>query len=284
MDNNTTIKYFPHMKSIVLLVVLLSLASAHAQPPPLFQKLDKYKVIDTVSYVVTYQLSFKDDKTKTKVNDIVVLEIGRNFAKSFSSTLFKSDSVAAEWVKRGADAVPQTKNNAPVMDVYRNRTAKSNTVIFRSILSGPVYRYEEKSNLMIWTISPETKDYSSYPCQKATTEFRGREFEAWFAKDIPLHEGPWKFDGLPGLILYVKDTQDDYVFECIGIEKVKTPYPMKYWSWNYENAKREQLQKTIKKMYLDTYNYCMSIGQAVGGDPAEAKRKMVYPHNPIELE
>lgn len=34
----------------------------------------------------------------------------------------------------------------------------------------------------------------------ATTQFRGLTYTAWFALDIPINEGPWKFHGLPGLI------------------------------------------------------------------------------------
>lgn len=54
---------------------------------------------------------------------------------------------------------------------------------------------------------------------KATCTFRGREYTAWFCVDIPISNGPWKFGGLPGLILKVYDKDHLFVFESIEIEK-----------------------------------------------------------------
>ena len=59
-----------------------------------------------------------------------------------------------------------------------------------------------------WTIVEEVKMIKNYTCLKATTEFRGRKYTAWFTPDIPISDGPWKFKGLPGLILSITD--EDY--------------------------------------------------------------------------
>lgn len=64
-----------------------------------------------------------------------------------------------------------------------------------------------------------------YTCVKATAKFRGRTYEAWFASDIPIFNGPWKFGGLPGLILSLTDSKNEYHFECIGIENLKNRNP-----------------------------------------------------------
>lgn len=55
-----------------------------------------------------------------------------------------------------------------------------------------------------WNILDETKKIHNYTCQKAETTFRGRNYEAWFTTDIPIPDGPWKFRGLPGLIVYIR--------------------------------------------------------------------------------
>lgn len=54
-----------------------------------------------------------------------------------------------------------------------------------------------------WTITKNTKKVMGYICQEATGEFRGRSYKAYFLKEIPFSDGPFKFDGLPGLILEV---------------------------------------------------------------------------------
>ena len=52
-----------------------------------------------------------------------------------------------------------------------------------------------------WTLTDEHKDVLGYSCQKATARFRGRDYTAWVATDIPISNGPWLLGGAPGLIL-----------------------------------------------------------------------------------
>ncbi len=52
-----------------------------------------------------------------------------------------------------------------------------------------------------WVLQPERKRFGIYECRRATGVFRGREYEAWYAVDIPISSGPFKLGGLPGLIL-----------------------------------------------------------------------------------
>lgn len=68
--------------------------------------------------------------------------------------------------------------------------------------------YVIKENLypFNWNITNETKQIANYTCTKATTKFRGRNYEAWFTEEIPTSAGPWKMNSLPGLILELYDT------------------------------------------------------------------------------
>ena len=57
-----------------------------------------------------------------------------------------------------------------------------------------------------WEIKSETKTILGYKCQRATSKvFRGRNYEAWFTSEIPIPFGPWKANGLPGVILEFYD-------------------------------------------------------------------------------
>ncbi len=60
---------------------------------------------------------------------------------------------------------------------------------------------------MEWEIQEDTQVISGFTCYKATTNFRGNEFEVWFTPELPIRQGPWKFNNLPGAILqaYTKD-------------------------------------------------------------------------------
>jgi GLPGLI family protein len=68
-----------------------------------------------------------------------------------------------------------------------------------------------------WKITNEHQKILKYKCTKATTTFRGRDYIAWFTDDIPLQNGPWKFCGLPGLILKVNDMENKFAYEITNI-------------------------------------------------------------------
>lgn len=86
--------------------------------------------------------------------------------------------------------------------------------------------YGEKSYYVIteqlptfdWEIGNETKEILGYQVQKATTHFRGRDYEAWFAPEIGISNGPYKFHGLPGLILDIHSKDGKYEFTAYGLK------------------------------------------------------------------
>lgn len=77
---------------------------------------------------------------------------------------------------------------------------------------------KEKTGLIKWEIKKDVKLINSYKCQKAECQFRGRKYTAWFSNDIPVGFGPWKLNGLPGLIFSVKDESNSFSFEIESIE------------------------------------------------------------------
>ncbi|UUV20985.1 GLPGLI family protein [Paenimyroides aestuarii] len=72
-----------------------------------------------------------------------------------------------------------------------------------------------------WTTINEKKMINDIECYKATTDFRGRKWEAWYAPSIPYSFGPWKFYGLPGLIISIHDESKRYNFAVKKIENLK---------------------------------------------------------------
>ena len=79
---------------------------------------------------------------------------------------------------------------------------------------------EEKVPPIPWEIDQETKTVGNFTCRKARGAFRGRTYTAWFTADIPARSGPWKFSGLPGLILEIYDDTGEVYF---GARSVKVP-------------------------------------------------------------
>ena len=71
-----------------------------------------------------------------------------------------------------------------------------------------------------WTITQDTKEIMGMACQKATGEFKGRVYDAWFCSQLPYSNGPWKLGGLPGLIIEAYDTKKEVVFNFVSFENV----------------------------------------------------------------
>ena len=72
-----------------------------------------------------------------------------------------------------------------------------------------------------WLLTNEKKQVDNLTLQKATTTWGGRNWIAWFAKEIPFQEGPYKFHGLPGMITEVCDDQNNYKFSLVKSENLK---------------------------------------------------------------
>jgi hypothetical protein len=85
-------------------------------------------------------------------------------------------------------------------------------------------------------------------CQEATCHFKGRDYTAWFCPDLPVHIGPWKLNGLPGVIVDARDAKNDVIFKFDGVEKAM-PTPPKN-----ETAVAEKDQPPILRGLDDDMN------------------------------
>lgn len=86
--------------------------------------------------------------------------------------------------------------------------------------SNKEFKYEE-SNYSDWKLTSDSKIIGNYRCQKAILKKYGRVWMAYFTKEIPLPFGPYKFNGLPGLILEIYDSKKDYIFTLYSFRKRK---------------------------------------------------------------
>ncbi|QTE21359.1 GLPGLI family protein [Polaribacter cellanae] len=79
---------------------------------------------------------------------------------------------------------------------------------------------KEKRPKLNWKLINEEKKIGKFNCKKATVIFRGRNYICWYSQEIPLPYGPWKIQGLPGIILEVK-TEDNFI--SFLFKKIKYP-------------------------------------------------------------
>ncbi len=109
-----------------------------------------------------------------------------------------------------------------------------------------------------WKITNGSDVILGFPCIKATTFFRGREWTAFFTPDIPVPEGPWKLCGLPGLILKAYDSKKHYSYEAKDIN-TSSPGLVEYFNLR----DRSVLKDRIKALCLRKKALSVSIGDII---------------------
>ncbi|MDR1369098.1 MAG: GLPGLI family protein [Dysgonamonadaceae bacterium] len=195
--------------------------------------------IDSAKLKCTYEFLYLNDSIENTYSssELYIVQIGKDHVKSYFYKTFYRDSMESTpagineltnmvntFVKEPANygKYPPflSRGDFPV-HIYKDY--KKEKIITTDWISSHRFTYEEKLVPQDWTIIGDTMTILGYSCQKAQCSFRGREWEAWFAADIPVSEGPWKFSGLPGLILMLKDTQSHYSFELKGLQQVNEP-------------------------------------------------------------
>ena len=117
-------------------------------------------------------------------------------------------------------------DGSPVIDFYR-KDPLGNTYYFdrrtdaltaREMVYLRSFLYSEPpEERMIWTTIDSTRQVDGFFCLGATTNFRGRDYLAWYTPEVNLPLGPWKFRGLPGLILAVADKEGEIRYEATSI-------------------------------------------------------------------
>lgn len=83
------------------------------------------------------------------------------------------------------------------------------------------YIYKIPLHNIDWVIEDSTKNILGFDCVLATATYSGRNWKAWFCQDIPILDGPWQLQGLPGLILMAESEDKDHIFMATGIEVSK---------------------------------------------------------------
>ena len=113
----------------------------------------------------------------------------------------------------------RTRKDRTGIGVYKD--FDSSTLIIRELVGKSAYLITESLPKFDWHIEPDKKNIGGFDCQKATVTHKGRQYTAWFTTKIPSSDGPWKFYGLPGLILEIKDSERkvEFVFTSISFDK-----------------------------------------------------------------
>ena len=251
------------MKYLSIIVCMLVSLTAQAQvTTPFPQELRKSTVIDTACYKITYNLKYKNHPADNiYIDDVRNVYIGRNYIKDFSDIIFHFDSLCTEESKRGATALSNIQGTPLPIELVFEKAGRKADIKYRMPLKTGVLTYQQDVSQMDWTFTEETDTILGYACSKATTTFAGRDYTAWFSTEVPLPFGPYKFGGLPGLILKIQDNELQYIWEAIGFEKTNAPI-LKYHYDGEKKCSAEEANKTIARIFKSPFSF---ITASMGG-------------------
>lgn len=136
----------------------------------------------------------------------------------------------------------EVQNRAVSMYVFKDFETMEKTVY--DDFSDQFAKYKEPFEEMLWEVMADsTKTVLGYECMIATTSYHGRDWTAWFTPEIPVHDGPWKFAGLPGVILMASESQGIHSFTANGIEATEQEIPgMPRDDWYHKEDRLKYLQ------------------------------------------
>ncbi|MCD0479138.1 GLPGLI family protein [Chryseobacterium sp. LC2016-29] len=175
-----------------------------------------------------YDYKFIPDSTdKANVlKEIMLLDIDKSGSKYYGQEKFIADSTSQADLERQLKLSPNnisiSRNDKPGMITYKvtKQYPDFKTHLFTRI-SNDSYKIEEDKKPE-WEILPDKQKIGEYNAQKATTKYGGREWTAWFSTDLPFQDGPYKFYGLPGLIVKIEDKTGSHSLTLVGNKTIQT--------------------------------------------------------------
>ena len=162
-----------------------------------------------------YEYRFIPDSTnKADIkSEIMILNIQKDRSEYYSSVRFASDSAQAADYKKGINSMP---SGDALVSEWVTKSPHTNQIVHTTFLGWDKYKVKQEI-LLTWKLTGAFSKILNYDVQKATTEYGGRKWTAWFTKEIPIQDGPYKFKGLPGLILKIEDETKSHTWELKGI-------------------------------------------------------------------
>lgn len=225
-----------------------------------FLFLSLYFSAQTHRFIYDYQ--FKTDSTSEHYEETkMILDVNPSEVKFYDYEYAEKDSLNNA---KGEAYISLDWDDTPAIIRKRNSNINLNFVYTTNL-----FCYETE-DIINWILSKETKKQGDYLLQKATANFGGRNWTAWFNPLIPFNEGPYKFRGLPGLIFQIEDDKKQFLFNLVKIQNLVKTYVTKDFLENAGGQKALKVKESlILKKEIEYFN-----------DPFhDMRQKFVYKEN-----
>lgn len=248
---------------------------------------NEYSKIEPIDFIATYSLQYMMDTTKpeNKRKAEMLLFLGNNVSLFMDREYYISDTITRKFKSTADLQAHLLDRNQPypkfLYRIYKNYP-KGKITFTRHTLDG-TFKYEENLNLINWSLTNNSDTINGYKVQQATCDFGGRSWIAWFSPEIPFNDGPYKFNGLPGLILKIYDTQNDYVFEFVSIFKPDKEIIIDIEEKDYIESTKLEFFKAQDDFRDDIISRVKEKGLTSSKSQQAAAKNMAKKNNPIEL-
>lgn len=259
---------------ILTVICLFACYAASAQTP------------DKAIWMVHYNFTHKADTSKDVklYTEKFILLLGKNASvyrsldKQLNEEAMAADIASQVKASGNPHAVDLTLHGAPVTttDEYYQYTADNKLYTEKKIIN--YYVTEELMPVINWKVTKDTMSFAGQRCQKATAHFKGRDYMAWFSPDLPFRNGPWKLNGLPGLIVEAYDTKKEVVFSFAGFEDKSQSADMIAVDQTDIKASVDELEKLYQAQLADPRGFAKAMR---GGGSTKQKRSAESPLNSI---
>jgi GLPGLI family protein len=199
----------------------------------------------------TQVLQIKYDCNTNGVHEQI--ELTSNLTQSYSKTI----KVLQDW--------GGFHDRLECSDVFKDY--RSNTMYYEEW--GGLFSVKEKISQFKWVITNERDSILNYSCTLASCHYRGREYKAWFTVEMPFKAAPWKFHGLPGVVLKVESTDNFFKAEAkyLSISSSTNIPDNKYINRKFISWKKfkKQYQNSITKQINTMKAYNAKTGRKNSG-------------------
>jgi GLPGLI family protein len=239
------------------------------------------------NFKATYRLTYQPDSTnkRSKESELFLLYMNKEMSQFLSHNYALSDSImlkiqtgnmTTEEIIEQTMSQPTTNFHIKINKLY----GEAKMEVLQELMAN-FYTYVQPLNLMEWEITGESKEVEGYNCQKATTRYAGRNYIAWFDPEIPISDGPYEFNGLPGLIISVYDTREHYRFDLVGLEKGAYRIKRNLLNDDYQTVTQAEYRQMVENYKVNAEAMAKRMFSNMEGS---LQRRESSANNPIHLD
>ena len=261
------------------------------------EKTQGYERIGTAMIECTYRYAWLQDTVSgtrmtpegtllsgdsTDISDeVMLLQCGgpSGVSRFYSYSNYYRDSLITSLVNAGSldfSSIGDVKGGTSVQ-IFKNWPKAGRMTMIDKMLDW--FEVEESVPDFGWKVCDEWNEMLGYRVRRAECSFRGRDYVAWFAPELPVSEGPWKFCGLPGLVMHVYDTECQYVYMMTGIRQVPD-LPVMIPDEQYVRTDLRKYYRTLRRYIEDPIGFVTSGMDVTGISITDDSGKEIDPNDP----